>query len=43
MIALLAHHMELRHLPVVLAIMAAGFWVGLRIASRLVGRRAPRG
>jgi hypothetical protein len=41
MITLLAHHLELRHVPVVLAIMAAGFWIGLEIASRL-GRRKPR-
>ena len=42
MIALLAHHLELRHLPVVLAIMAAGFWVGLRLASTLFARKGSR-
>lgn len=35
MIALMAHHLELQHLPVVFAIMAAGFWMGLEIVSRL--------
>jgi hypothetical protein len=41
MIALLAHHLELRHVPVVLSIMAAGFWIGMEIALRL-SRRGPR-
>jgi hypothetical protein len=41
MIALLAHHLELRHVPVVLAILAAGFWIGLELASRFT-RRKPR-
>ena len=41
MSALLAHHLELQHVPVVLAIMAAGFWIGLQIASRVAGRKRP--
>ena len=40
MTLLMAHHLELRHLPVVAAILAAGFWIGLEIASRL-RRRTP--
>lgn len=41
MSVLLAHHLELRHLPVVLAIMVAGFWIGLEFASRFT-RKKPR-
>jgi hypothetical protein len=41
MIALMAHHLELRHVPVVLAIMAAGFWIGLEIAAKISGRKRP--
>ena len=39
MIAMLAHHLELQHIPVVFAIMAAGFWMGLEIVSKLSRRR----
>jgi len=40
MIPLLAHHLELHHVPVLLAIVAAGFWIGLEIASRLTRRKS---
>lgn len=39
MSALLAHHLELYHFPVLLAIAAAGFWIGLELASKLTRRR----
>jgi hypothetical protein len=39
MIALLAHHMEIQHVPVVLGIMAAGFWIGSNLVSKLIGRK----
>lgn len=37
--ALLAHHLEFYHFPVLLAIVAAGFWIGLELAARLTRRR----
>jgi hypothetical protein len=40
MIALLAHHLELHHVPVLLAIVAAGFWVGLELAARITRRKS---
>ena len=41
MIAFLAHHLEIQHVPVLLAIAGAGFWIGLELASRLTRRKAP--
>lgn len=41
MIALLAHHLEPRHVPVLLAIFAAGFWVGWQLLGRLSTRAQP--
>jgi hypothetical protein len=38
--ALLAHHLELQHVPVLLAIVAAGFWVGLELAARITRRKS---
>ena len=40
MILLLAHHLEIQHVPVLLAIMGAGFWIGLEIAARITRRKA---
>ncbi|HVR87103.1 MAG TPA: hypothetical protein VMU54_22450 [Planctomycetota bacterium] len=39
MTALLAHHLELQHVPVVFSIMAAGFWIGLEVISWVSKRR----
>lgn len=39
MIALLAHHMELQHVPVVFAIFAAGTYIGIRLVEKLSKRK----
>jgi hypothetical protein len=41
MSVLLAHHLELGHVPVLLAIAGAGFWIGLEIAAKLIRRKSP--
>jgi len=35
---LMAHHMELRHVPVVLVIFAAGAWIGSELISKFMKR-----
>jgi len=39
-IYLMAHHMELRHVPVVAAIFAAGFWIGSNLVSKFMGKKS---
>lgn len=42
MTPLLAHHLEAQHVPVLVSIFAAGFFIGWQALSRLLGRgRAP--
>jgi hypothetical protein len=44
MSVLFAHHVEAHHVPVLLAIGAAGFWIGWNLVSRVIehlARRAP--
>ena len=36
---LLAHHIEPQHIPVLLALLAAGFFVGWSLVSRLLARK----
>lgn len=38
MMVLLAHHIELHHVPVLSGIFVAGFWVGWQIVAKLLGR-----
>ncbi len=38
MSALFAHHLEAQHVPVLLALLAAGFFVGWHLVSRWVER-----
>ena len=38
MITLLAHHLEIQHVPVILAIFGAGAWIGWRLVSKLIRR-----
>jgi hypothetical protein len=35
---LFAHHLEAQHLPVLLAIFAAGFYIGWQVLSRWLAR-----
>jgi len=35
---LLAHHLEPQHVPVLVALFAAGFFVGWQVVSRLLSR-----
>ena len=37
---LLAHHLEPQHVPVLLAVFAAGFYVGWQVLSRWLARGA---
>ena len=37
MIYLLAHHVELHHIPVLMAFFASGIWIGWRMTDRLLG------
>jgi hypothetical protein len=37
---LFAHHVEAQHVPVLVGLLAAGFWIGWNLVSRLVARRA---
>jgi hypothetical protein len=37
-----AHHIEPHHVPVLLGLAAAGFWIGWNFVSRWVARRARR-
>jgi predicted MFS family arabinose efflux permease len=39
MIAILAHHMEPQQIPVVLAIFAAGIWIGNRLVGKLTEKK----
>jgi hypothetical protein len=39
---ILAHHVEAQHVPVLLAIGAAGFWIGWNLVSRILQRLAKR-
>jgi hypothetical protein len=39
MIPLLAHHLEPQHLPVLICLFAAGFYIGWSGVSRWLGRR----
>jgi hypothetical protein len=39
MIALLAHHVELQHVPVLMAIFAAGVFVGDRLLKKVTGQK----
>jgi hypothetical protein len=32
---LLAHHVEAQHVPVLLAMLLAGFWIGWNLVSRI--------
>jgi hypothetical protein len=34
-----AHHIEAQHVPVLLALLAAGFFVGWQLVSRLLARK----
>jgi hypothetical protein len=36
---LLAHHIEAQHVPVLLALLAAGFFVGWSLLSRWLARK----
>jgi hypothetical protein len=36
---LLAHHIEAHHIPVLLGLGAAGFWIGWNLVSRVLARR----
>ena len=36
---LLAHHVEAQHVPVLLALLAAGFFVGWSLVSRWLARK----
>jgi hypothetical protein len=38
MSTLLAHHVEAQHVPVLLALFAAGFWIGWHLLSRWTAR-----
>jgi hypothetical protein len=39
---LLAHHLEAHHIPVLVGLFAAGFFIGWQLLSRcLAGRHAP--
>ena len=40
MTPLLAHHVEAQHVPVLLALFAAGFFVGWQLLSRWLARKA---
>ena len=40
MIPLFAHHIEPQHVPVLLAVFAAGFFVGWSLLSRWLARKA---
>ena len=42
MTLLLAHHIELHHVPVLAGIFAAGFWIGWEAVSKLLSRRHSR-
>jgi len=42
MITLLAHHVEVHHLPSIFAIFGAGFWIGWRITANFLQRRRER-
>jgi hypothetical protein len=33
---ILAHHVEPQHIPVLLGMLAAGFWIGWNLVSRFV-------
>jgi hypothetical protein len=37
MTILLAHHLELQHIPVLAAIFASGIWIGWQFTGRLLG------
>ena len=39
MTILLAHHLELQHIPVLAAIFASGIWIGWQFTGRLLGDR----
>jgi len=38
---LFAHHVEAQHVPVLMAIFAAGFYLSWSLISRWVGRKLP--
>jgi hypothetical protein len=42
MTLLLAHHVELHHVPVLLALFTAGYWIGWRGVAGLLARRTSR-
>jgi hypothetical protein len=42
MTLLLAHHIELHHVPVLAGIFAAGCWIGWEGVSKLLSRRQSR-
>ena len=40
MTVLLAHHLEVHHVPILLSFFAAGFFIGWQVLSRWLGRPA---
>lgn len=40
MSVLFAHHLEAQHVPVLLALLAAGLYIGWSLTSRVLERRA---
>lgn len=40
MTVLLAHHVEAQHVPILLALLAAGLYIGWNVTSRILSSRA---
>ena len=38
---LFAHHVEAQHVPVLIALLAAGLYIGWSLTSRVLDRRSP--
>lgn len=43
MTTLFAHHVEAQHVPVLLVLLATGFWVGWDLVSRVLAWKRSRG